>query len=138
MNSAKSLIIVVAVLFSLVSPTFAQTAMRVTVPFNFTVGKQSLSAGDYRVTVKYFPPALMVDRIDGPGSASVLPSYANPTANRGGFSKLVFHCYASHCFLYEAWMREVGYQLSASSAELEYAQKAPQDRMIVAARTDTK
>jgi len=122
-------------LFVLLTSAFAQTgAIRVTVPFDFTVGRQTLAAGDYRVIING-PAMLQVARIDGPGSASVLTNYTGGGPNQDLTPRLVFHCYGNHHFLSVAWIGEVnqGHELFASSVELEYARTAKQEQTVLLA-----
>ena len=65
-------------LLVLLTPAFAQSGgFKVQVPFEFAVGKHTLAAGEYRVSVMK-PGMLQVLRIDGPGTAAVI------TTNAGG------------------------------------------------------
>jgi len=128
------MIVVAFALFVLVASAVAQTgAMRVTVPFNFTVGKQTLPAGDYKVSISN--SLLEVARIDGPGTASVMTNKTGGGPDDNASPRLVFHCYGTHRFLSIAWIGEMnqGHELYASSAELEYARTTKQDEKIVLA-----
>jgi hypothetical protein len=121
--------------FVLLTSAFAQTgAIRVTVPFDFTVGKQTLAAGDYRVTING-TSLLQVARTDGPGVAIVSTNYTGGGPNRNLSPRLIFHSYWNRHFLAEAWIGEVnmGHELFASSAELEYARTTKQEQTIVLA-----
>ena len=81
MKSSRFMVSVTFALFVLLTSAFAQTgAIRVTVPFDFTVGRQTLAAGEYRVAING-TSLLNVARIDGPGVAIVSTNYtaADPT-----------------------------------------------------------
>ena len=135
MKSSRLMISVAFALFVLLTSAFAQTgAIRVTVPFDFSVGKQTLAAGDYRVIVNG-PAMLQVARIDGPGSASVLTNYTGGGPNQDLTPRLVFHCYGNRHFLSVAWIGEVkmGHELFAPAAELEYARTTKQEQTVVLA-----
>jgi hypothetical protein len=135
MKSSRLMISVAFAAFVLLTSAFAQTgAIRVTVPFDFNVGKQTLAAGDYRVTVNG-TSMLQVARIDGQGSASVLTNYTGGGPSQDLTPRLVFHCYGNRHFLSAAWIGEVkmGHELFASSAELEYARTTKQEQTIVLA-----
>jgi hypothetical protein len=127
---------VVFAMFVMLTPALAQTgAIRVSVPFAFTVGKQDLPPGDYRVAVS--GPSLQVTRIDAFGVSSVLTNFTGGGPNENQSPRLVFRCYGSRRFLTQAWMGEtdIGHEISTTSAELEFARNAPSDRtVIVAAR----
>ena len=134
MKSSRLMISVAFALFVLVASAVAQTgAVRVTVPFNFTVGRQTLPAGDYKVSIS--GSLLEVARTDGPGTANVMTNKTGGGANENVSPRLVFHCYGTHRFLSVAWIGETnqGHELYASSAELEYARTTKQDQKIVLA-----
>jgi len=134
MKSSRFMISVAFAAFVLLTSAFAQTgAVRVTVPFNFTVGQQTLAAGDYKVSIN--GSLLQVARIDGPGTASVMTNKTGGGPNDDSSPKLVFHRYGTRRFLSEAWIGEVngGHELYATSAELEYARTTKQDKNIVLA-----
>ena len=135
MKSSRVMIAVAFAAFVLLTSAFAQTgAIRVTVPFDFSVGKQTLAAGEYRVTING-TSLLNVARIDGPGVAIVSTNYTGGGPNQNLSPRLIFHTYGNRHFLSEAWIGEVniGHELFASSAELEYARTTKQDQTIVLA-----
>jgi hypothetical protein len=135
MKNTRLMVSAVFALFVLLTPAFAQTAaIRVSVPFNFTVGKQTLAAGDYRVAIS--GSLLQVSRLDGPGVSTVSTNYTGGGANQDLTPRLVFHCYGNRHFLSVAWIgeRNMGHELFASSAELEYARNTKQEQKIVLAK----
>jgi hypothetical protein len=134
MKSARLMISATFALLVLLTSAFAQTgAIRVTVPFDFTVGKQMLAAGAYNVIIQ--GPSLLVVRTDGTGATIVLTNYTGGGPNLDLTPRLVFHCYGNRHFLSAAWLGEsdMGHELFASSAELEYARTTKQDQTIVLA-----
>jgi len=135
MKSSRVMISVAFAFFVLLTSAFAQTgAIRVTVPFDFTVGHQTLAAGTYRVAING-TSLLNVARIDGPGVAIVSTNYIGGGPSQNLSPRLIFHSYGNRHFLSEAWIGEVnmGHELYASSAELEYARTTKQDQTIVLA-----
>jgi hypothetical protein len=136
MKSTKLMIsVALAMLVLLTSSALAQTgAIRVAVPFDFTVGKQTLAAGQYRVTING-TSLLNLARIDGPGVAIVSTNYIGGGPNQNLSPRLIFHSYGNHHFLSEAWIGEVnmGHELFASSLELEVARTTKQEQTIVLA-----
>ena len=106
MTSSRIMISVAFALFVLLTSAFAQTgAIRVTVPFDFTVGRQTLVAGDYRVSVNG-TSLLQVARIDGPGVAIVSTNNTGGGPYQDVTPRLVFHCYGNRHFLSVAWIGE--------------------------------
>lgn len=82
MKSSRLTISIVIATFVPLTTAFAQTgAIRVSVPFNFTVGTQTLAAGDYAVSVS--GSLLRLARVDGPGVAiaSTNPTGGGPNQN---------------------------------------------------------
>jgi hypothetical protein len=118
----------------LLTSAFGQTgAIRVSVPFDFTVGKQTLPAGDYRVSIN--GSLLQVAHTDGPGVAMVSTNYTGGGANRDRTPRLLFHRYGNRHFLSVAWIGESNqaHELYASPAELEYARNTKQELKTVLA-----
>jgi hypothetical protein len=134
MKSSRLMISVAFAAFVLLTSAFAQTgAIRVTVPFDFTVGRQTLAAGEYRVAIS--GSLLQVARIDGPGVSTVSTNHTGGGPNQDLTRRLVFHCYGNRHFLSVAWIGEVnmGHELFASAAELEYARTTKQEQTTVLA-----
>jgi hypothetical protein len=134
MKNARFLVSVVFAAFVLLTSAFAQTgAVRVTIPFDFTVGKQTLAAGDYKVSIS--GSLLQVARIGGPGVSIVSTNLTGGGANENVSPRLVFHCYGNRHFLSVAWIGEInqGHELYAPAAELEYARTAKQEQKTVLA-----
>jgi hypothetical protein len=134
MKGSRLAISVAFALLVLLTPVFAQTgAIRVSVPFDFTVGKQTLPAGNYRVGIS--GALLQVARIDEPGVATVSTNYTGGGPNQDLTPRLVFHCYGNRHFLSVAWIGEVnqGHELYVSAAELEYARTTKQVQTTVLA-----
>jgi hypothetical protein len=126
-------------LFVLLTPAFAQSpAIRVTVPFDFTVGKQTLAAGDYRVSLDDMG-LLWVKDVGGAGSVAVWTNPIGDSPNQAPAPQLVFNRYGNHYFLAKVRMANRAGELFASSQELEYARTTHQERTTtLASRTDGK
>ena len=129
MKNSKLMVAIALAVFALLTSAFAQTgAIRARVPFDFTVGKQTLSAGDY--TVKMNGTVLNLTRMDGPGFAFV-PTYGYGY-NKDVSPRLVFHRYGRRAFLSQAWIAS-GRELFASPMELECARTTKQEQTTVLA-----
>jgi hypothetical protein len=134
MKNTRFVVSVVFAAFVLLASAFAQTgAIRVTVPFDFTVGKQTLAAGDYKVSIS--GSLLHVARIDGRAASTVSTNYTGGGANQDLTPRLIFHCYGNRHFLSVAWIGEMnqGHELFASPAELQYARTTKQEQKTVLA-----
>jgi hypothetical protein len=134
-NTRFMLSTVAAMLFAL-TPAFAQSAgFKVEVPFQFTVGKANLAAGEYHVTVTK-PGMLQIQRVDGPGTASVLTTYVGGGPSQNASPRLIFHNYGDHYFLAQVWIADVnvGHELFATASELEYARAGHQGQTVLLAK----
>ncbi len=87
--------------------------LRADVPFNFSVGKTAIPAGDCGVVI-----ASKVARIScADGQAGIVGQEARQDAT--GTAKLVFHKYGDQYFLAEVWTESNGLILTESPAEKE-------------------
>ncbi len=139
MKSSRIMIGVAVTMFLLVASAVAQSgAIRVSVPFDFTVGKQTLMAGEYNVSIS--GSLLQVARIGSPGVAIVSTNLTGGGPNENPAPRLVFHCYENHHFLSIAWIGEInqGHELYASAAELQYARAMKQEQTVVLASRTPK
>jgi len=123
----------IAVLFAvaiLMTSAVAQTgAIKATIPFDFTIAKQTFPAGEYKVAVQ--GTMLQVTRLDGQSSAYV--QYSLSAYNKDGSPRLLFHRYGNRSFLSQAWITGAGHELIASPREIEYARTDKQEQVVVLA-----
>ena len=117
---------------------YAQSTVRATVPFQFTVGKTEVPAGTY--TINSVAPSVIAitDRYTG-RSVFTLVIHDRPGSN-DGTPKLVFNKYGSSYFLSQV-SRGSGsdvMQIPTSKLEKELriasARSAPEQKMIAASR----
>lgn len=133
MKLSRLLIAVAFVLFFPAIPVSAQDwTVRVTIPFDFAVGKQTLPAGEYRVSING-PAMLRVARINGHDVAGVMTESVRGAGNVS--PRLIFHRYGKQYFLAEVWVGELnlGHQLFATAAELEIARMTKSDSATILA-----
>jgi len=106
-----------------VSIGFAQEGIKVTIPVDFTIGKQSFSAGNY--TIGPLPMSLGIMLLRNQAGQVLTTIQTNPAESKDvlGSAKLVFNRYGGCYFLAEIWEagNEFGRQLIKSSAEIEMA-----------------
>lgn len=141
MKSSKLLISIIIMAFVLVAPAFAQSVLarsapiRVTVPFDFTVGDHRLPAGDYRLAILH-DSVLQVVHWDGSRGVVALIKHIGDGPHPNLSRKLVFHRYGDRSFLSQVWIGnlDVGYELLTSASELEYARMTKQGNVTVAAK----
>ncbi len=130
----NSRVLAIFTLFVLLVPAVAQVgSARMNVPFDFTVGNQKLAAGDYTVAVN--GSTLQVTAVDGSGAVHAITSYVGGGPNQDLTPRLIFHRYGNRRFLSQVWLGEInmGRELFASAAELEYARNTKQETVTVAA-----
>jgi hypothetical protein len=112
----------------LMTPAVAQTvAIKATIPFDFTIAKQTLPAGEYTITSQSW--VLQLTHVDGPGSAFVqkyIAAYKNNMTPR-----LVFHRYGTRNFLSQVCTANAVHELIASAREIEYLRTEKQQEVVL-------
>ncbi len=134
MKYAKLMVPITLALFVVLTPAFAQDwAVRANIPFDFTVGQQTLSAGDYRVSISG-PAMIRVARIGGPDVAGLMTAPLKGVENVS--PRLVFHRYGKHYFLAQVWVGELnlGHQMFASAQEVQLARTTKQEQETILAQ----
>jgi hypothetical protein len=125
-NMKKQVLCLVGVLSLLLvaGSALAQDRILANVPFNFSVNRTTMPAGEYSITSLGANGALALQSQDRKNVKLFTPNHAEiskPSAS----TKLVFHCYdgREHCFLYQIWVqgKNLGRQLPKSSYENEVA-----------------
>lgn len=138
MKTRNLIITAVVSMFALMTSVYAQEyAVRATIPFDFSIGQQTLPAGEYRVSVT-LPGSVRVIRIGGHETVAFI---AEPIRGVENVSpKLVFHCYGPQSFLAEVWAGETNtrHQLYASAGELEAARSVKPQTATILAKEVTK
>lgn len=103
----------------------AQAGYRIqtNIPFDFTAGKTSLSAGVYAVEM-ISENALLVRSIDGKKSVLLLARQAEPGRKQKP-ARIIFNRYGHRYFLSQAWVSggDVGRELHPSGAERRLARE---------------
>jgi hypothetical protein len=100
-----------------------QGALRVNVPFAFTVGDKAMPAGEYRVAELSWAQQTVqvIAQSDGDASIMVMTN-AVVRAGKAPTPRLTFHRYGNRYFLTEIWIGDTqGRQLVKSRAENELA-----------------
>jgi len=133
----KSIRLTIAAAFAfvvLLGSAVAQTGtIRARIPFDFTVGKQTLAAGEYQVTAN--GAMLQLIRIDGPGAIIEKTHFMRGGSDESLSARLVFRRYGDRHFLAKVWMGNVdfGHEVFASPLEVEYARNTKPEGTIVLA-----
>ena len=118
----------------------AQDRMLVNVPFDFTVGTTTLSAGDYSVNrVTDWNGAVVLRDQNEPNNAKFVNTNAAEAVTAPSKSKLVFHRYGNRYFLSQIWIegnirgRELA-RPTAEKAMIKLAKFESKDEVILEAR----
>jgi hypothetical protein len=113
--------------------------IRATIPFDFMIGRQAFSAGDYSIREVTRPGALILRRADDGSARAFLANSARRTTLREE-TQLLFSRYGNRYFLREIWVAGEwsGHELPRSAAEKEAATMShnalPDEVIVLAAR----
>jgi hypothetical protein len=110
-----------------------QSGIRVSIPFDFSVGAQTFSGGEYNLTpLAMFPHTVLLQDQSGQilayiGTNSV-ESRDLPIS-----TKLVFNRYSGKYFLYQIWEKgsEIGRETMKSPVEIQMAKSSPPEPMAL-------
>jgi hypothetical protein len=111
--------------------------MRITIPFSFTAGDETLPAGTYTVRrTSQSGSAFLLQSEDHDSSAAILAGGTLQSGRRPQAARLVFNVYGGEHFLAEVWMpwRTIGNEVKSSDAEERLAQIHEKELVAVAAR----
>jgi hypothetical protein len=104
----------------------AQNRVEANVPFNFTVNRTNMPAGEYVIsTLGISGNNLLIQSHDKNAAKLVMPNRAE-ISSPSKTTKLVFHCYGKdQCFLYQIWVEGMrrGQQFPKSTLENEIEAK---------------
>jgi hypothetical protein len=123
------MMILAAAMLATVS-VYGQTVdqMRVTVPFEFSVGDQTLPAGKYIVTRRTDKGLLELQTADSTRFVTALVRTVD-LPNKQWMAKLVFQQYGDQKYLSEMWLNGSLTELLKSKRELMLAKSTPQPRI---------
>jgi hypothetical protein len=108
-----------------VGSTYGQSGtakLKVTVPFQFSIGQTTLSAGQYFITSS--SDKVWVQEAGGRYVAQLLTHSVTGNISERN-SRVIFDCYFGECFLSQVWFagREGGHTLPQSKHQVELASK---------------
>ncbi len=109
--------------------------VKANIPFNFTVNRMTLPAGEYTVSNSGTSGVLLISAQDSSqrGFISTIGVQANKGSSQ---TKLVFHRYGDQYFLSQIWVsgESSGRELPRTRAEKELMAKAASDSVTILAR----
>jgi hypothetical protein len=103
-------------------PQSGSPTMKVTVPFQFSIGGTTVSAGPYLITSS--SNTILVREASG-RNVAVLVTRPLDAKIREQNSRVIFDCYFGECFLSQVWFggQEAGHTLLPSKRQVELASK---------------
>jgi len=135
MKNLRSILFVFAVLLTAAAAQAQQTNVMAKVPFDFVVGDQVYSAGEYNLkSMLDSGVAIRVNNLEESTSGIVLSSACSANAPAAS-SKLVFHRLGDHYFLYQIWQEgsSTGRQFGVSKVEVQLAQNHEKPELVIVA-----
>jgi len=117
------------------APAFAQlpgTALRATIPFDFTVRGKTLPAGEYEVRRLSDAPEGLIIQNEHNHTRAVFETESVQARNVQRHGEIVFHRYGDSYFLYEVWApgELSGRELPRSRAERNKMQELASDTSL--------
>ena len=112
----------------------AQTInVKATVPFSFSVGRSTLSAGEYSLKTMSNGQVLALSNLDAKITELVLSNSCE--SRRASKTKLVFHRYGNRYFLSQIWTEgnDRGHEIPISQREKETARNSSMQEVVLVA-----
>ncbi len=126
MRTLRNIAAAVLMLGSVVGSAHGQSGtakIKVTVPFQFSIGETTLSAGQYFITSS--DNKMWVQEGSGRYVAQLLTHAGSGKISERN-SRVTFDCYFGECFLSQIWFsgQDAGHKLPQSKHQVELASKA--------------
>jgi len=119
----RYVLVVLASLFIVAGARAQSVGFEGNIPFDFVVGNTTLRAGQYTIApIPMNGSTLLLRRSDSTQAIFITPCLC-ASGNDSHETKLVFHVYGNHYFLWQIWRQgyDVGSQLPESRREMEIA-----------------
>jgi hypothetical protein len=116
-----------------VSFGYAQSGIRVKIPFTFGIGGRTFPAGEYSLgAVAQFPHTVLLRSQTG-GAPSYLGTNSMQSRDVASSSKLVFNRYGGQYFLTQMWIAgsEIGWETMKSPLEIQLAKYSPGQQTVL-------
>ena len=126
MNRLRSAFLGLGLLMVVSSAQAQETRVKADIPFDFIVGNQVLSAGEYMVASEGATNQVIVIRSNDRKTATLALTNSCSSSKPSDTTKLVFHRLDGRYFLSQAWMEgnSGGRQLPASRFEVQLAKNS--------------
>ena len=116
----------------------AQGPIQATIPFDFTIGKTSFTAGEYVVRPNMSQSVLAIQSVDGRSAAMTLTN-AVQASKMSPKARLIFNRYGDRYFLSQVWAPgNQGRELSPSVAERELMAKTTSTEAVILVASSNK
>jgi hypothetical protein len=115
---------------------FAQSQINATIPFDFTIGAKSFTAGDYTVR-QVNEHVLLIQSVKG-GTGVITMVLPGETTKRPGTPVLTFNRYGDSYFLSKVSADDRGWTLHTSPAEKEMVARVPSPKPVIVAALHSK
>jgi hypothetical protein len=136
MNRLRSAFLGLGLLIVVSGAQAQETRVKANIPFDFVVGNQVLSAGEYMVASEGATNQVIVIRSNDSKTAILALTNSCSSSKPSATTKLVFHHLAGRYFLSEVWAagNSGGRQLPRSRFEVQLAKNSnAQDEVALAA-----
>jgi|SRR5271154_5990804 len=140
MKNLRSILIALTVLLMASAAQAQQTNVRAKVPFDFVVGDQAHTAGEYSLkSILLDGKPILVDNLQDSNSAIAM-SMACTAVNPSASTKLVFHRMGNEYFLYQIWEEgsSAGREFPVSKTERLLAQNHEKPELVIVAANISK
>jgi hypothetical protein len=112
----------------LIPSAFAQNGAKATIPFDFTVGNKTVSAGDYTIArVSSEHPQLLVLRDSDGEAQAIISGIVIEAIENNGHARLLFNKYEDRYFLSQVWLSDTESGTSVPKTRLERELVASKD-----------
>ena len=103
--------------------------IRAKVPFDFTVGKTTLAAGNYQLTYSSTAHIISIQGLDRNSRTTFVNAIpANPSTSSNGSGRLVFECLGGTCYMAQVWK-------DPASGDLGFEVRPAEQRKVLAFNT---
>jgi hypothetical protein len=140
MKNLRSILIALTVLLMASAAQAQQTNVRAKVPFDFAVGNQTYSAGEYSLkSILLDGKPILVGNLQDSNSAIAMSSTCT-ASTRSTSTKLVFHRMGNEYFLYQIWEEgnSSGREFPVSKTERLMAQNHEKPELVIVAANISK
>jgi hypothetical protein len=139
MNRLRSSLLGLGLLLAVSAAEAQEPRVKANIPFDFVLGNQVLSAGEYKVITQGSGNEAILIRSDDGKAVALSLTYACTSLKPSDKTKLIFHTFGGRYFLSQIWTEgnTRGRQVPRSSIEVQLAKnnQAPEEFVLAASLT---